>query len=85
MSQGFEEIKKTLRRITLQLAGPLPDADVANVLDLLDAGESGVAFETLCTQLYEYEVQVPADTQAELAPIGQQMGLAPHLWLNLDR
>jgi hypothetical protein len=32
--------------------------------ELVDAGEPGIALENLCTQLYEYDVSVPAGATA---------------------
>ena len=51
---------------------------------LIDVGELGVAFENLCTQLYEYDVMVDAETKSSLAAIGGYLGLDLRLWERLD-
>jgi hypothetical protein len=43
--------------------------------DLVRAGEAGIGFENLCTQLYEYDVSVDDRTLSQLKDIGGHMGL----------
>jgi hypothetical protein len=55
----LETILSTLRGVLVELEERLPAADVQNAWSMIDAGEPGVAFENLCTQLDEYDVPVP--------------------------
>lgn len=77
---GSETIERRLRRIVRTLNERLPEEDVDHILEFLEVGEWGLAFETLCTQLYEYDIAVPAPILAELADLGKAMKLDPELW-----
>lgn len=80
----LNEIEAQLIQIVERLRGlgvPAPDLD--DVTELTDAGEPGVAFENLCTQLYEYDVLVPQDTIAALRRIGALMNIEPRFWESL--
>ncbi|MCP4371709.1 MAG: MafI family immunity protein [Deltaproteobacteria bacterium] len=61
----------------------LPKDDIESIRELVDAGEYKVAFENLCTQLYEYEIKVEPATVKELDNIGTKMKLNKSLWLDL--
>jgi hypothetical protein len=50
-----DEAIGALRAVTLTVEGLLPQRDISSIWELIDAGEPGIAFENLCTQLYEYE------------------------------
>lgn len=73
----------TLRAAVIAIEGQLPSSDVANVWELIEAGELGVAFEILCTQLYEYDVAVNDTTLAALSELGRYFMLDPRLWEDL--
>jgi hypothetical protein len=68
--------------------GGLPLDDIANVEVLIQAGELLVAFETLCTQLYEWELVLTRHQVEELGHLGQQLGAssryADPLWELVD-
>jgi hypothetical protein len=55
----------------------LPSEDIANVESLIQVGELAVAFETLCTQLYEWEVSLATHQVEELAHLGQELEASP--------
>jgi hypothetical protein len=57
-------------RAALAAAVGLPASDVDSIGVLIDAGEIGVALETLCTQIYEYDVEVDAAQRARLEDLG---------------
>lgn len=63
-------------RSALADAAGLPDRDVESVQVLIDAGELGVALETLCTQVYEYDVEVTAGLRSRLEDLGEQLGVS---------
>lgn len=45
----------------LEAAVGLTPDDISNVQSLIDVGEWLVAFETLCTQIYEWEISLEPD------------------------
>jgi hypothetical protein len=71
-----------LRAVETELAhamglfrGKLPDDQIQDMMDLAKAGEPGIAFENLCTQLYEYDVIVDEETLESLRNIGKSMNI----------
>ena len=55
-----------LRSVVIDCEGALPAGDIATIWEFIDVGEPGLALETLCTQLDEYEVPVSAETLSRL-------------------
>ena len=51
-----DHLQRILRAVIIDVAGLLPERDLTNAWELVDAGEPGIALENLCTQLYEYDV-----------------------------
>jgi len=78
-----EEIARCLRLI-LDASIGLPLGDVAEVEGLIEAGERAVAFENVCTQLYEYEIKLPSDLRETVISTGKKLGVAPRYWERLD-
>ncbi len=62
----------------------LTPEDISNVELLIQVGEWLVAYETLCTQVYEWEISLPAEIVRDLEDLGSTLGarkeLAEHLW-----
>lgn len=57
-------------RVAVAASEGLPATDTHSILMLIDAGELGVALETLCTQIYEYDLPVAAGHRAMLEHLG---------------
>lgn len=68
-----EETTVRLHRAIDAAAGLTPD-DIDNVRSLIDVGESLVAFETLCTQIYEWEIGLKPDVIRDLEALGEALG-----------
>jgi hypothetical protein len=49
-----------------------------------EAGEWGISFETICAQLYEYEIRLPLAVYMKLQAIGAAMDMAPKTWQILE-
>lgn len=77
-----EEITLRLHKAMDTAVGLTPD-DISNVQSLIDVGEWLVAFETLCTQIYEWEIVVEADVIRELEALGTALGARRELTDNL--
>jgi hypothetical protein len=64
----------------LDKADGLPPQDLESIGVLITAGEWSVALETLCTQIFEYDVEVDKVYRAELQALGDELGVnAPRL------
>jgi hypothetical protein len=61
-----EEITQQLH-LVMDAADGLPLHDVEQIEGLIQVGEQQVAFENLCTQLYEYNIYLPPDLRHVLA------------------
>ncbi len=72
-----------LRGVVIAVADQLPQSDIDGIWESIDGGEPGIAFEDLCTQLYEYEVPVSDQTLDVLSDIGAYTGFDPKLWEDL--
>lgn len=67
-------------RTRLHNADGLPDRDVESIRVLIDAGEWAIALETLCTQIFEYDLEPSAVEGDRLRALGEELGVAvPHL------
>lgn len=72
-------------RLAMDAARSLPPGDLEQVEDLIQVGEQRVAFENLCTQIYEYDVRLPLYLRGLLAEVGEQLGVAARYWERLER
>lgn len=78
-----EEITRRLN-LVMDTASDLPLGDVEQIEGLIEVGERAVAFENLCTQLYEYEISLPSHLRDTVASVGEQLGVATRYWARLD-
>ena len=69
------EVAEQLRRLLRLVADGLTAFDVESVASLIDAGEYIVGLETLCTQMYEYDVEVELHDHNELLQLGIRLGV----------
>lgn len=60
-------------RAALASSPGLPEADVASIGVLIDAGEWALALDVLCTQVYEYDLPVSPDQRGELVALGTDL------------
>jgi hypothetical protein len=67
----------------MDAARALPLGDLEQVEDLIQVGEQCVAFENLCTQIYEYDIRLPLYLRVLLGEAGRQLGVAPRYWEQL--
>jgi len=79
----FQTIEHSLLRLIQTYSGNFPAEQAKEMADLIRAGEPGIGFENLCTQLYEYDVPVDEPTLGQLKEIGAQMGIEPKYWERL--
>jgi hypothetical protein len=63
-----------VREATSAAAG-LPATDAESIEVLVGAGELVLALETLCTQIYEYDIEVDRALRAELEDLGGVLGV----------
>jgi hypothetical protein len=76
----WDELIGKLRAVVLELEDSLLSQEVEMIWELLDAGESAVAFEMLCSQLYEHDVAIETQTRGVLSELGAVMNLESRQW-----
>ena len=81
---AMNEIEQEMRVALEQLKGLLREADHKSAAEENDAGEWGIAFETICAQLYEFEIRIPRDAYLRLQTIGVKMGMPAATWQILE-
>jgi len=67
--------EKLIEMAMLELSGVFLDDTEASVKELLAAGEPGVALETLCTQLLEYDISVSDELKNRLVAAANIMNI----------
>ena len=67
----------SLRAVIIEVADFLPERDLANAWELVDAGEPGIALENLCTQLYEYDATLDPEVVEQIRRLAIAMSLDP--------
>ncbi len=61
--------------------GVLPESQVAEMTELVRAGEPGVALEILCAQLEEHDAALPPFALLELEADAERMGIHLSPWI----
>lgn len=72
-----------LNELLNEVKKKLPEADIKNIVEFIENNEFGIAFETLCTQLYEYNIQISCDFYEKVSFYGKSIKIEPSLWLPL--
>jgi hypothetical protein len=80
---SWQSAADAMRAVVILLDGILPSRDSTNVWELIDAGEPDLAFDTLCTQIYEFDIQLDQSIWMEIAQIGSYLNLNSDLWMVL--
>ena len=71
----FQQTQREVLEAIDLLEGQLPVDQLREMRDLVLAGEPGIALENLCTQVDEYDVDVPASFTAKVKRLRSKMGL----------
>ena len=65
----------TIRRVAVELAPQLHQSDLESVLELLDHGEWGIAFEALCEQIHERGSRCKPEQVNDLLRVAMKLGV----------
>jgi hypothetical protein len=69
-----DSLRARLRHCLMAAKG-LPSADIASIEVLITAGEWEIALDTLCTQLYEYDISPSTKSRDELLALGRKLNV----------
>jgi hypothetical protein len=77
--EQLARIADTVARVSevLRRVGPLPLVVPSMVIEFVEANETLIAVEQICTQIYEYDVKVNSETLALIVDLGKDVGLDP--------
>ena len=62
----------------------LPARDIEFARELVEHREWGLALETVCTQLHEFDVAIPRSSYSLVRSAGQQMDMDSRVWESLN-
>jgi len=66
-----------LTELLNEVKSTLPPDDIKNIVEFIENNEFGVAYETLCTQLYEYNIQISCEFYEKIAFFGKLINIQP--------
>jgi hypothetical protein len=66
------QIAADLRHVLEQVDG-MPANDVENITVLISVGEWKIALETICTQIYECDLEIRVSVREELIRLGRAL------------
>lgn len=77
---------ETIRRFHIVMDGTpgFPEEEIDKIEELVQVGEWQIAFENLCTQLYEFGIVLPGGSLAMIAEIGREVGVEERYWSILE-
>lgn len=79
-----DELERELRSIVAYIRGTTSAAIVTEVEMYLDAGEYGLAFETICAAARTSLVRAPDSIRSRIAHVGSEMDLDFDIWAEAD-
>ena len=79
----LDEVEAELTKILEEVKRWIPADQLADMNELVRAGEPGVAFENLCMQLFEFDAVIPRELVSRLQRLGDQMGIKRDYWQRL--
>ena len=75
---NMQYIEKNLLKIIDAFENHLPSEQLADMRNLTKAGEPGIAFESLCTQLLRVHIHVAPDVLSDIRTLGLAMTIKPN-------
>jgi len=75
-----DRVVQNIRLLVSRFASELPSENATDALELLDHAEWGVAFDLICTQLYEYEIPVSKEQFALIEQTARMMDMDSTNW-----
>lgn len=74
LTERGDEVTAELRNLLALFSDRLDPSDVANISVLIAAAEWGEALDTLCTQVYEFDIAVPHRVRQRMEALGEAVG-----------
>jgi hypothetical protein len=81
--RNHQILTKQMRQLFYEVKNRLPSNDAKNIEEFIDHNEFGLAFETLCCQLYEYDITISKEFYEKIVLYGESIEIKPSEWLPL--
>lgn len=79
-SQLFE---LQLHLLLNEVKSELPPNETILIAEFIDHNEYGLAYETLCTQIYEYDIHISSEFFGKVFSLGKLLEIEPFIWMPL--
>ena len=76
-------IESRLINLLDEVKEKLPVQDVFNIKEFIKHHEWGLAFEIMCTQLYEYDEPITHDFYEKISELGSLIEISSKIWTPL--
>ncbi len=83
MQEIDDSFEKMVRSLFESNKSGLPEHNIKFIDECIMYGESGVAYETLVDQLYEYDIPITKESYELIEKIGTDMNHQESYWLPL--
>ena len=83
MSYDYKSLEVELLALLTDLGETLAAKEIEEVHHFIEAGEYGVAFETLCSILNDEQKAISTSVGATLRDLGGRMDIDPECWRNI--
>ena len=72
-----------LTQLLDEVKNGLSPNDFKNIAGFMENNEFGLAYETLCTQLYEYDLKISYELYEKISFCGKSIKIHPSIWMLL--
>ena len=84
MSGHYQELERDLIVVLAEVGSGLEPVESQEVQMYLEAGEYGLALETICAVLKQKQIAVSAATYVKIMDLGERMEVDPNNWQDLQ-
>lgn len=84
MSDQYRKLEADLIELLAEVGEEIPPSEAQEVQMYLDAGEYGLAFETICSVLKAKGSPVSESTCARIVDLGERMDIEPDYWREIQ-
>jgi hypothetical protein len=76
--------KNDISELLQDVADKLALEDVKNINEFIENNELGLAYETLCTQIYEYDIEISSKFYEKVVTFGISINCSSAIWTPLE-
>jgi hypothetical protein len=84
MSDHYQALERDLLKVLAEVGSEFEPAEIQGAQMYLDAGEYGLALETICAVLAQKRRPISAETYVSIEDLGARMDVDPSSWQDLE-